>query len=306
LQLAHRGSKINGQRSKAGTGEGWDRSKSTSAGDEAMSWARIMAPLSGAASDQDALAAAAALAAPFDAELAAVFAPADAAELLPWMGEGFMGGVQVSALESLKEAVEEAERRAQAHFQTMDYHHKRFLALGSPVASELAMEARLSDVVVFGSDAPRGRGPLLEAFHQVLMEERRPVLIARSLPSLSDTIAVAWDGGREATRSARIAAPWLAKAHRVVILAAPQATPRAFDPERLKALFAERGVTAEVETLSQPGEPGPILLATCRRLDARLLVAGAFGHPRFQQFMFGGTTKHLMQAADGPSLFLAH
>ena len=27
---------------------------------------------------------------------------------------------------------------------------------------------------------------------------------------------------------------------------------------------------------------------------------------RFQQFIFGGTTKHLMQADDGPSLFLTH
>jgi nucleotide-binding universal stress UspA family protein len=138
------------------------------------------------------------------------------------------------------------------------------------------------------------------------MEERRPVLIARGLPSLDDTIAVAWDGGREATRSARVAAPWLAKARRVVILAAPQATPRAFDPVRLKALFAQRGVTAEVDTLGQSGEAGPMLLATCRSLGARLLVAGAFGHPRFQQFIFGGTTKHLMQADDGPSLFLTH
>ena len=42
------------------------------------------------------------------------------------------------------------------------------------------MEARLSDVVVFGSDTARGRGPLVEAFQQVLMEERRPVVIARS------------------------------------------------------------------------------------------------------------------------------
>ena len=271
-----------------------------------MSWARIMAPLSGAASDGEALVAAKALAAPFEAELAAVFAPADAAELMPWMGEGFMGGVQVAALDSLKQATAEAERRARAHFDGLGYSHGRFLALGSPVASELAMEARLSDVVVFGRDAVRGRGPLVEAFQQVLMEERRPVLIARSLPSLDDTIAVAWDGGREATRSARIASPWLAKAKRVVILAAPQATPRDFDPVRMKELFAQRGVKAEVETLGQSGEPGPMLLAASRGVGAHLLVAGAFGHPRFQQFIFGGTTKHLMQADDGPSLFLTH
>jgi len=271
-----------------------------------MSWARIMAPLSGAKGDEPALAAAKALAEPFEAELAAVFAPADAAELMPWMGEGFMGGVQVAALDSLKQASEEAERRARSHFAEIAYAKAEFTALQSPVTAELAMEARLSDVVVFGADAPRGRGPLMEIFQQVLMEERRPALVARGVPSLDDTVAVAWDGGREATRSARIAAPWLAKAKRVVILAAPHATPRVFDPVRMKALFAQRGVTAEVETLDQPGEPGPVLLSACKRLGARMLVAGAFGHPRFQQFIFGGTTRHLMQAEDGPSLFLTH
>ena len=271
-----------------------------------MSWARVMAPLSGAPGDQETLAAARALAEPFGAELAAVFAPADAAELMPWMGEGFMGGVQVAALDSLKQAALEAERHARTRFDTIAYPTASFLTLGSPVAIELAMEARLSDVVVFGPETPRGRGPLFESFQQVLMEERRPVFVARSVPSLGDTVAVAWDGGREATRSARVAAPWLSKATRVVILAAPQATPRNFDPGRMKDLFAQRGVTAEVETVTQTGEPGPLLLAACKANGAKLLVAGAFGHPRFQQFVFGGTTRHLMQAEAGPSLFLTH
>jgi nucleotide-binding universal stress UspA family protein len=272
-----------------------------------MSWARIMAPLSGAPSDEATLAAAAALAAPFEAELAAVFAPADAAELMPWMGEGFMGGVQVAALDSLKEAAEIGETHARTHFAAADYGDKTFTTLGSPVATALAMEARLSDVVVFAPDPARGRGPLVESFQQVLMEERRPVLVNRGgPPSLAETVTVAWDGGREATRAARIAVPWLQKAARVLILAAPAATPRDFEPARLKALFAQRGVTAEVETLPQTGDPGPILLSAVKSAGATMLVAGAFGHPRFQQFIFGGTTRQLMQAEAGPSLFLTH
>jgi hypothetical protein len=77
-----------------------------------MSWAKIMAPLSGGPSDAETLATAAALAEPFGGELAVVYAPADAADLMPWMGEGFMGGVQVAALESLKEAGEIGEKGA--------------------------------------------------------------------------------------------------------------------------------------------------------------------------------------------------
>ncbi|HEY3889644.1 MAG TPA: universal stress protein, partial [Caulobacteraceae bacterium] len=69
-----------------------------------MSWARIMAPVAGGEADKAVLAAAAALAEPFQAELACVYAPADVADLMPWMGEGFMGGVQVTAVQSLKDA----------------------------------------------------------------------------------------------------------------------------------------------------------------------------------------------------------
>ena len=47
---------------------------------ESHSWARIMAPVAGGDADGPLLAAAALLAAPFGAELAAVYAPADVAE----------------------------------------------------------------------------------------------------------------------------------------------------------------------------------------------------------------------------------
>ena len=58
-----------------------------------MSWARIMAPLSGGAGDAEAAAAAVLLAEPFQAEMVGVYTPADVADVMPWMGEGFLGGV---------------------------------------------------------------------------------------------------------------------------------------------------------------------------------------------------------------------
>ncbi|MBU2136616.1 MAG: universal stress protein, partial [Alphaproteobacteria bacterium] len=67
-----------------------------------MTWAKIMAPLSGGEGDQVVLEAGAHVAGAFGAELAGVYTPADVADVMPWMGEGFMGGVQATALESLK------------------------------------------------------------------------------------------------------------------------------------------------------------------------------------------------------------
>jgi nucleotide-binding universal stress UspA family protein len=270
-----------------------------------MSWARIMAPLSGGQGDAAAVAAAAQLAAPFGAELSGVYAPADVADVMPWMGEGFMGGVQTTALETLKEAAQAGEKNARAVMDACPYAKKQFIGLQTPVWAGLSAEARLSDVVVFTSDPARGRGPLGEAFQQVLADEQRPVLIARDGLKIGGVVAVAWDGGKEASRAARLALPLLEKAARSVILAAPKASSRSFDPARLQSYYAARGVRAEVDVLPDSGDPAPVLLYAARKAGADILVAGAFGHPRLQEFIFGGTTRTLLNS-DQPSLFLSH
>ena len=270
-----------------------------------MSWARIMAPLSGGAADKAAVSAAAILAEPFGAELAGVYTPADVADVMPWMGEGFLGGVQTAALESLKEAAAAGETKARAALEACSYAKQRFVALQTPVWAGLSAESRLSDVVVFTNDPARGRGPLAEAFQQMVADEQRPVLVARTGLKVGGVVAVAWDGGKEASRAARLATPLLEKAKKVVIVAAPKASSRTFDPARLQAYYAARGVKSEVMLLPVKGEAAPALLAAAASVGAEILVAGAFGHPRLQEFIFGGATRTLLNS-DSPSLFLSH
>ncbi|MFN7416987.1 MAG: universal stress protein [Alphaproteobacteria bacterium] len=270
-----------------------------------MSWARVMAPLAGAEGDAAVLSAAVKAAGPFDAEVSAVFAPADVADIMPWLGEGYLGGIQTTAIETLRQAAATGEARSRAAYEACDYAKKTFVALQSPVWAALSAEARLSDLVIFGDDPARGRGPLAECFQQIVADEQRPVLIARKGFEAGGVVAVAWDGGKEASRAARLALPLLEKAARVVLLAAPRATSRHFDPARLKAYYAARGVQAEIEVLGDKGEAASLLLGAVKRAGANLLVAGAFGHPRLQEFIFGGTTRSLL-AAEAPSLFLSH
>ena len=270
-----------------------------------MSWARIMAPLSGGAGDAAAVAAAVMLAKPFKAEMVGVYTPADVADVMPWMGEGFLGGVQTTALESLKEAAQAGEKNARRAFEATSYPKGRFLALQTPVWAGLSAESRLCDVVVFTSDPARGRGPLAEAFQQMVADEQRPVLIAREGLKVGGTVAVAWDGGKEASRAARLVLPLLEKSAKAVILAAPKASSRSFDAGKLAAYYAARGVKAEVVVLSGSGEAAPLLLEAAMAQGADVLVAGAFGHPRLQEFIFGGATRTLLNS-DAPSLFLSH
>ncbi len=264
-----------------------------------------MAPLAGGEADEAVLEAAALIAAPFAAEVLGVFAPADVADLMPWMGEGFMGGVQGAAVESLREAAVEGEKDARVLFDALAYKSKRFMALESPVWAALAMEGRLSDVVVFDNQSARSRGPLGQAFQQIIAAEQRPVVIAR--PGLDPTghAVLAWDGGKEATRAVRTALPLLQKASAVTIVAVDSPQSREFDPADLQAYLAMREVKADVRLITGHGEAAPILLKAARDLGASLFVAGAYGHPRLQEFIFGGATRVFL-GAEAPSLFLSH
>ncbi|PHY13902.1 universal stress protein UspA [Caulobacter sp. B11] len=270
-----------------------------------MSWAKIMAPVAGVKTDIDLLRAAARLAGAFDAELACVHAPADIADLMPWMGEGFMGGVQITAIESLKEAAAEGAGVVKAMAAELGYARAKVVCLETPVWAGLAMEARLSDVIVFDDSAARGRGPLAETFQQMIADEQRPVIVARAGFRPDGVALVAWDGGKEASRALRTALPLLQKASSVVLACAPGASSRSFDPARALEFLAARGVTASLRTLEGSGDAAGLLLGAAREVKADLLVAGAFGHPRLQEFIFGGTTRSLLNT-DGPSLFLSH
>jgi nucleotide-binding universal stress UspA family protein len=270
-----------------------------------MDWARIMAPLSGGEGDARALAAAAVVAKAFDAEIAGVFAPADVSDLMPWMGDAYSGAVQPSALDSLRQAAAAGEASARAVFEQVDHPNKRFIALDSPVWAALAMEARLSDLVVFDDAPARGRGALAETFQQIIAGEQRPTLVARAGLKIDGIAAVAWDGGKEASRAVRTAIPLLEKASKVVILTAPAAASRQFDPTGLQAYLEARGLKSEIQSLEGSGDAAPRLLKTAVEIGAELMVAGAFGHPRLQEFVFGGATRTFLTAA-APSLFISH
>ena len=264
-----------------------------------------MAPLSGGEADRRVIAAAGAIAAAFEAELACVHAPADVADLIPWMGDGFMGGVQATAVQSLREAAAAGEAAARASVEASPYPRTSFTALASPVWAALAMESRLSDLVVFDAAAAKGKGPLSEAFQQIIADEQRPTLVARANPDVTGSIAVAWDGGKEASRAVRTALPLLKKAARVVILGAPEASPRRFEPERLQAFLAARGVRSDLRILPDKHEAPPALVRAAKEEGAWLFVAGAFGHPRLQEYVFGGATRTFLNS-EGLSLFFSH
>jgi nucleotide-binding universal stress UspA family protein len=268
-----------------------------------QAWSRISVPVSGTVSEGLALQLAAQLAKAFGAQLNVLFTPPDPAELAPWLGEGFMGTVQMATMDSLKVAAEESEVAARGQFDAMDCPGKTFTALNSPVWQDLAIETRLSDLMVFSDISAKGQGMLSEAFQQVLMEERTGVFIARKAFDINGTAVVAWDGKEPSSRAARRAAPLLKKASKVVVIGGPVGD-QPPELERLAAYYAAHGIRAEVDVLPK-GDIVQGLTAASERHKADYMVAGAYGRSRLREFAFGGTTRALLQHTQ-LNLYMAH
>lgn len=270
-----------------------------------MDWTCILAPLSGGAADPRTLSVAKALAAPFSATLSAAYTSTPASELVSWVGEA---GVNPTALAigELQEASRVGEAKARTALARIDYRYKVFENVTGDDWLGLRVAARLADVVVWPPRAARSHGFFSHAFQQVLIDEQRPALIADAAPSPDAPAVIAWDGGREAARAVRRATPWLRRSRHVTVLTVPHGLREPHETGRLLHYLADCGVTADAVTLGGRGSTGPQLLAAAHGLGAAMMVAGAFGHPRLQRFIFGGVTEALLEEASDMALFLSH
>lgn len=177
-------------------------------------------------------------------------------------------------------------------------------------AVDLAGHLDLTDLAVFGqtylSKDRRRMGLLADA----LVGCRTPVLVARGAPDrIAAVVAIAWDGSLEAGHAVRAALPLLADAGEIIIVQQTSAMDfpaRDADTTRLERYLTAHGLRASGTLTAEPGDEGEALGATAGSTGADLLVAGAYGHSRFREFLLGGTTRSFLADTDGPSLLLAH
>ncbi|MFO1237731.1 MAG: universal stress protein [Alphaproteobacteria bacterium] len=177
----------------------------------------------------------------------------------------------------------------------------------------LANAAPLADLVVSGQAT--AAGPLSDtgAFADALLHARAPMLLARRpVSALNGVAVIAWDGSPEAGRAVRSALPLLHQAKRVAIVQCPHGLKPllqdAARPERLTHFLSLHGIAAAAVAIAEgrSGGEGECLLEAAKAQEADLLVAGAYGHWRLFETLFGGATRSFLDAESGPNLFLAH
>jgi nucleotide-binding universal stress UspA family protein len=212
-----------------------------------------------------------------------------------------MGGSYLAS-DALKQALADDDAHAaaiEARLAGQDVPFDIVRSEAEPVDA-LAAHARLADVVIVS----RSSGLAGE----LALASRTPILVVGEGTELAAPPAcacVAWDGGDEAAHALRAAAPLLALGGRVHVLTV-QEKPGGFPATDALRYLSRHGVKAELHELPRTGSTEETIAAACARLQAGLLVMGAFGHSRMREYLFGGVTRYFLEEVQSPALLLAH
>lgn len=185
-----------------------------------------------------------------------------------------------------------------------EWHARRDL----PVAA-LSEAGNAADLIVIGRAEPATIDTYahLDA-GELLLQSGRPVLIVPPGHRQLDvrTAIVAWKSTPEARRAISDALPMLERAEHVILLTIDEAG--APDPtvSDAQSFLLRHGIDARVERIERKASSvEDTLVQFARNAQADLIVAGAYGHTRIREWVFGGVTRQLLMSASVPCI-LSH
>lgn len=172
----------------------------------------------------------------------------------------------------------------------------------------IARAATSADLVILGTGDTSLLGNLgVASAGDVVLHTGRPILVVpKGCRKLSlDRVVVAWKDTPEAQRAISDALPFLKGAGSVVVFGV--AHPDAKDEAALAAplgFLVRHDIAAKTEVI--PHGNATIedeVLTYAAKAKAGLVVAGAYGHSRMREWVFGGVTRGLLTRSNIPTLF---
>jgi nucleotide-binding universal stress UspA family protein len=224
---------------------------------------------------------------------AETFAPVLAAEApLPYAADARVH----SLMQILEDDLSAAEQDFRRDAGGADLEWRKFL---EDPARALVRMAHAADLIVM---SPRGDKPRIGEADPgaVVVNAGRPVLIVPPHAHRLDTdaVVVAWKDTRETRRAVAAALPFLRAANDVLVVEiCDEYFPGAVveQTQDVVAGLKRQGVKARAELI--PSKDGVIngLMRAVSAHGADLIVAGAYGHSRLQELVFGGVTDYLLR-----------
>ena len=179
----------------------------------------------------------------------------------------------------------------------------------------LVLQSRYADLLILGQadrDDPATGALLQDLPEYVVLNTCRPVLLVPSIgnsSTIGNRVLVGWNGSTQAARAITQALPLLRNASRVVVGVVDPVIGQdqhGEEPGADIALYlARHGVNVEVKCQASEGDAGEALLDMTDRIQADLLVMGAYGHARFREILLGGATRTVLNTMTVPVL-LSH
>jgi nucleotide-binding universal stress UspA family protein len=280
-----------------------------------MSLKDLLVFVANADTDEPAVALADALAGGHDAHLSATFMIALPDEPLAYEPT-IVAGVWSELLARARKESEGERARLEQRFNALSRPVEMRVAegLGRDIGRIAGVHARYADLAVLARPVIGHGGEMREELVEgVMFHAGRPVLLAPPkwrAGAIGETIVIAWDASREATRAVAEARPFLSRARQVTILtidAKPNAFGHGEQPgANIAAHLSRRGVSVSVKNADSLGRTIARAIAEeCQALNADLLVMGAYRHSRLREMVFGGATRDLLEHAHLPVL-MAH
>jgi len=175
----------------------------------------------------------------------------------------------------------------------------------TPLASYIADQARAADLLITGPDLG---ATLLDNSRRVklgdlALEAGRPVLIVPHGVSIVDfrRAVIGWKESREARRAVVDSLPILSVSEHVTVLEVASKTGIARAREHVKDVccwLGRHGVEAVPSAIKAPGSELMALYNELLERRCDLFVAGAYGHSRAGEFIFGGIPRDMLLAAE--------
>lgn len=200
--------------------------------------------------------------------------------------------------DQLAETEEEFRKALSGRARALEW---RSLITYESLAGYIADQARAADLIITGRDL----GPsLLDESRRVkvgelAMRAGRPLLLVpkgvSSLPLRH--VFIGWKETRETRRAAADALPLLKEAGQVTVLEIAGEKERLSAQGRVEdvaAWLGEHGVSATPQAIAGDGTEAGYLHAELLDRRCDLLVAGAWGHSRVSEFVFGGVTNDIL------------
>lgn len=212
-----------------------------------------------------------------------------------------------SAFASLQQAAEISAEDIKITFERamnnydLPYEWRSLISTSGYASAGAIENARCSDLIIARQNDSSNSGDNTSDIDNFLYESGRPVLLipyALTQPKPIKRILVAWNGSREATRAAFDAIPFMKHADHVDIFSfggndGPiRNEDQRFEVE-LATTLSRHGVKVS-STLQDKVSGTSAMEAIGQRLtdqSADLLVMGAYGHSRWWEMLFGGTTR---------------